>query len=150
MKEAFKQALKSIKSGGGPFGAIIVCNGKIISRAGNKVVLNNDSTAHAEIEAIRKAEKKLKTFDLGKKGCELYSTCKPCPMCFSAAHWARIKKIYYCCSSEDAAKFGFDDKMIFDILKGTKKPKFKISKIECENKLNPFKEWEKKNNRIDY
>ena len=107
-------ALKGIEKGeGGPFGAIIVDKyGKIISRANNMVLKNNDPTAHAEIVAIRKACNKLKTYDL--EGCILYTSCEPCPMCLSAIIWANIKEIYYGANREDAARIGFRDNDIYE------------------------------------
>jgi guanine deaminase len=130
MKEAVKEAKKGLKKKeGGPFGAVIVCNGKIISKAHN-TVLKNDPTAHAEINAIRKASKKLKTFDLS--GCDLYTTCYPCPMCYSAIHWARIKQVFYSATSNKATKVGFDDKKLYEILKGKRKSGFKLIKVNSK------------------
>jgi len=130
---AIKEAKKGFtKKEGGPFGAVIVCGGKVIASAHNRVVKDNDPTAHAEINAIRKASKKIKTFDLSK--CELYTTCQPCPMCLFAIHWARIKKIYYGADSKDASKIGFDDKLLYEILNGKKRAVVKKQKLpdaEC-------------------
>ena len=100
---------------GGPFGAVIYKDGKIVGKGVNRVVGNNDPTAHAEMEAIRNACKNLKTFDL--TGCELYATGYPCPMCMSAIIWANIKKVYYSCDYKDAEKLGFRDDLIFKFLK---------------------------------
>ncbi len=109
MKLAIKEAQKGIGLGhGGPFGAVIVKEGKIISRGHNQVVANNDPTCHGEVDAIRKACKKLKTFDLS--GCEIYTTGYPCPMCFCAILWANINKIYYGCNTTDTEIIGFRDK----------------------------------------
>jgi len=133
LKIAIEEAKKGMgKKHGGPFGAVIVCKGKIIAKAHNTVLKNNDPTAHAEINVIRQASKKTKKFDLS--GCELYSTCEPCPMCFAAIHWARINKIYYGADSKDAAKIGFDDKILYEILNGKKADlvkKQKMSDSEC-------------------
>jgi guanine deaminase len=144
MKEALNEDLKGIKNkAGGPFGCVIVHKGKIISKGHNKVTSSFDPTAHAEIVAIRSASKKLKTFNL--KDCELYTTCEPCPMCFAAIHWARISKVYYACNRKDAAKIGFDDKEIYDILKGKKKEKqFTTKQIDRQECLIAFKEWKTK------
>ena len=141
MKEALKEDLKGIHNKeGGPFGCIIVCKGKVISRAHNTVIKTKDPTAHAEINAIRKACKKLKTFNL--KDCELYTTCEPCPMCFSAIHWSRIKKVYYACTRKDAAKIGFDDSVLYDILAGKKKEnQFALHEINRKECLVAFKEY---------
>ncbi|MDD4250915.1 MAG: nucleoside deaminase [Candidatus ainarchaeum sp.] len=113
MKIALNEAKKGVSGKhGGPFGAVIVCDNKIIAKAHNMVLKNNDPTAHAEINAIRIASKKLKTVNLDN--CILYSTCEPCPMCLSAIYWSRIKKIIFSCSRLDAKKAGFDDKKIYD------------------------------------
>jgi guanine deaminase len=150
MQEAIKEAKKGITDHeGGPFGAVIVKSGEIISRGHNQVVTHNDPTAHAEMQAIRKACEKLKTFSL--EGCEIYSTSEPCPMCYSAIHWARIDKIYYGCSRKDAAEIGFDDQLLYDVLKG-KSPQKHIHSEQIERKacLAPFKEWQDSDNKIPY
>lgn len=109
MKLAIKEAQKGISLGhGGPFGAVIVKDSKVISKGHNQVVVNNDPTCHGEVDAIRKACKKLKTFDLA--GCEIYTTGYPCPMCFCAILWANINKVYYGCNTVDTKIIGFRDK----------------------------------------
>ena len=109
MRIAIKEAEKGIRNGhGGPFGAVIVKNDKVIAKGHNHVVINNDPTCHGEIDAIRKACKKLRTFDLS--GCELYTTHYPCPMCACAIQWANIKKVYFGCNVDDTADIGFRDK----------------------------------------
>lgn len=150
MDIAAKEALKGLrKNHGGPFGAVIIQNNKVISKAHNEVIKNNDPTAHAEILAIRKASKKLKRFDLSD--CEIYSTCEPCPMCFAAIHWAKIRSLYYGCSKEDAANIGFDDKFIYEVIKETASKK-QVTKVQTyrEECLKLFKEWENKKNKIQY
>ena len=113
MKLAINEAYKGIKKGhGGPFGAVIVKDGKVISKGHNHVVKNNDPTCHGEIDAIRKACKKLKTFDLSD--CEIYTTHYPCPMCFCAIRWAKIGSIHYGCNVEDTEKIGFRDKEFYE------------------------------------
>lgn len=108
MELAINEAEKGVqKKEGGPFGAVIIKNSKIISSAHNTVIKNNDPTCHAEINAIRKATKVLKNFNLS--GCELYTTGKPCPMCRSAIKWAKIKKVYYACDYKDAKDIGFEE-----------------------------------------
>ena len=97
---------------GGPFGALVVRDGKIISKGWNKVTTDNDPTAHAEIVAIRAACQSLSTFSL--EGCDIYCSCEPCPLCLSAIYWSRISTIYYAASSQDAANAGFDDRMLYD------------------------------------
>ena len=113
MKMAIDEAKKGITCGhGGPFGSVIVKDGKIISKGHNHVVANNDPTCHGEVDAIRKACKKLKTFDLS--GCEIYTTGYPCPMCFCAILWANIDKVYYGCNTTDTEIIGFRDKLFED------------------------------------
>lgn len=113
MKVAIQEATKGIKNNdGGPFGTVIVKDGKIIARAHNQVLKKHDATCHGEIEAIRKASKKLKTFDLS--GCELYTTGEPCPMCLGAILWARIGKVYYGSNIKDTEIIGFDDKRFYE------------------------------------
>src|SRR5450759_1011222 len=109
---AINIAAAGIKNGGGPFGAVITKEGKIISEAINNVVLTNDPTAHAEILAIRKAASVLKSHDLNK--CTLYTSCEPCPMCLGAIYWAGIKKVVYACDRIDAERAGFSDNFIYE------------------------------------
>ncbi len=117
MREAIEESKRNLTGGaGGPFGAVIVRDGEIIARAHNRVLETNDPTMHAEIGAIRAACAKLGTFDLS--GCELYTSCEPCPMCLSAILWAKITRFYFGCTREDAARIGFDDKAIYDYLAG--------------------------------
>jgi guanine deaminase len=112
MLEAIKKAEENITSGnGGPFGAVVVKDGKIIANVGNCVTSTNDPTAHAEIVAIREACKTLDTFDLS--GCEIYASCEPCPMCLGAIMWARIDKLFYAANRKDASKAGFDDELFY-------------------------------------
>ena len=114
MQVAIDEALKGIDANeGGPFGAVIVKDNKIISKAHNLVLKTNDPTAHAEINAIKEASSKLNSFDLS--GCELYTTCEPCPMCLGAIFWARIDRVYFGATKLDAQKAGFDDNKIIEI-----------------------------------
>lgn len=112
MRKAIALSIENIRNGGGPFGAVIVKDGKIIASGVNRVTANTDPTAHAEVNAIRKASKKLKTFDLA--GCEIYTSCEPCPMCLGAVYWAHLDKMYYGNSKIDAKNIGFDDSFIYD------------------------------------
>ncbi|MFH1456160.1 MAG: nucleoside deaminase [archaeon] len=141
MKIAINEALDGTKNGeGGPFGAVIVKDGKIIAQGHNEVLKTNDPTAHAEIVVIRKACNKLKRFDL--TDCEIYSSCEPCPMCFAAIHWAKMKKLYFGCTQNDAADIGFDDKFIYDVIKGeTKTQQVSKKQLDREECLEPFKKW---------
>ncbi len=141
MAEALELARENVKTGeGGPFGAIIVKNGKVISRASNKVLKLNDPTAHAEIMAIRSACQQLGSYFLDE--CEIYTSCEPCPMCLGAIYWAHISKIWYCASRADAAKAGFDDSFIYDQININLKDR----SISCEQLLRKeamkaFDEW---------
>ena len=136
-----------VKKEGGPFGAIIVDKkGNIISNGNNKVLINTDPTAHAEVVAIREACKKLNTYDLSE--CILYTSCEPCPMCLSAAIWANIKTIYYGCTKEDANNIGFRDDIIYDYLKGENKNLVKLGNIDREECLKTFEEYSKENGII--
>ena len=114
MREAIKLSAESVRSGGGPFGAVIVRNGEIIARGENRVTVCNDPTAHAEVSAIREAAARLGTYDLS--GCEIYSSCEPCPMCLGAIYWARLDRLCYAGTRADAANVGFDDAHIYEEL----------------------------------
>lgn len=131
---------------GGPFGAAIVKDGKIIASAHNTVIEDKDATAHAEVNAIRKASKILNTHDLS--GCILYTSTEPCPMCLSATIWANIKEIYYANTRKDADGIGFRDDMIYDYLEGKSKSFLKMHHIESDDAkevFEDFKELENKN-----
>ena len=149
MKRAIQLSMQNIKGNGGPFGCVIVKENKIIAEGVNRVTFNNDPTAHAEIVAIRNACSKLNTFNL--EGCELYSSCEPCPMCLSAIYWSHIDKVYYGNSREDAAKIHFDDKFIYDelLLKMTER-KIPISQISRDEAIKAFNLWENEENKIKY
>ena len=128
MMRAIELSIESAKTKGGPFGSVIVKNNKIIAEGYNKVTMNNDPTAHGEIVAIRDACQKLNTFNLS--GCDLYSSCEPCPMCLSAIYWARIDKIYYANTREDAKNIDFDDSFIYlEVAKKIDKRKIKMKQM---------------------
>ena len=149
MKKAIGLSVESVNNGGGPFGCIIVKDNKIISEGSNKVTSNNDPTAHGEIVAIRAACKKLDNFNL--KGCELYSTCEPCPMCLSAIYWARIDKIYYANTREDAKKIDFDDSLIYsEFSKNIDERKIPMIQIMRNEALKAFELWDKKTDKVKY
>lgn len=134
---------------GGPFGAVIVKNGEIIAEGYNNVTSSNDPTAHAEITAIRNACKKLNTFDLS--GCDLYTSCEPCPMCLSAIYWARINKIYYANTKEDAAKINFDDDFIYQEFKKERGERtIPVEQLCREEAIKVFEDWSKKQDKIEY
>lgn len=149
MKEAVNMAVENIKKGGGPFAALIVKDGKVIARTGNTVTLTNDPTAHAEVNAIRQACKELGTFDLS--GCEIYSSCEPCPMCLSAIYWANIDRIYFSGSRHDAAEAGFDDQFLYDeIGKDLPERKIPVTVLIPVDGKQPFEAWEKYEGKVEY
>ncbi|MBN2662961.1 MAG: nucleoside deaminase [Bacteroidales bacterium] len=149
MKKAIELSIESVKNGGGPFGAVIVKDGEIISAASNSVTQNNDPTAHAEVNAIRAATQKLGTFDLS--GCEIYSSCEPCPMCLGAIYWARLDKLYFANNKSDAKDIGFDDSFIYDeIATDFKNRKVKTYQIMRDEALVAFKNWQNKDDKIKY
>lgn len=136
-------------SDGGPFGAVIVKNNEIISNGNNKVTIENDPSAHAEIVAIRNACKKLNTFNLD--GCVIYTSCEPCPMCLSACYWARLNKIYYSNTRIDAANTGFSDEFIYNELNKTDDKKtLPIVKIDNKNAIKTFERWNNNVNKVEY
>ena len=147
-KELSDENLKT--NAGGPFGACIVKDGKILGKGSNNVLRNNDPTAHAEIIAIREACQNLNSYDLS--GCELYSTCYPCPMCLSATIWANIKKVYYGNTKEDAAKIGFRDDMIYDFIKKSSNDSnlLDLERIDKEETIKTFNEFDEKTDKIIY
>ena len=149
MKRAIELSIKSVNTGGGPFGCVIVKDGKIVAEGSNKVTSTNDPTAHGEIVAIRDACKKLNDFNL--QGRELYSTCEPCPMCLSAIYWARINKIYYANTREDARKIDFDDSLIYsEFQKSHDKRKIPMAQMMRDEALKAFELWEKKTDKVKY
>lgn len=111
MRRAIALSEQSVRNGGGPFGSVVVRGGEIIAEATNSVTIACDPTAHAEVNAIRKAAQKLGTFDLS--GCDIYTSCEPCPMCLGAIYWAHLNRIYYGNNRKDAARIGFDDDFIY-------------------------------------
>lgn len=150
MREAIALAGKNASSvTGGPFGAIIVKGGEVISAASNSVTPDKDPTAHAEVNAIREACRKLDTFDLS--GCTLYSSCEPCPMCLSAAYWARVDKIYFAGSRVDAEQAGFSDAFIYDELsKPVSERSIPIEQILDKEGVAPFDEWRNNSDKVPY
>ncbi len=150
MQEAIRLSFETMRNNtGGPFGAVIVKDGKIIARGFNKVVSTNDPTAHAEVVAIREACSMLNNFQLN--GCELYTSCEPCPMCMAAIYWARPDKVYYGNSKTDAAEIGFDDDFIYqEIALPYSERKIPILRIMENEALEAFKEWSNKNDKVRY
>ncbi len=150
MKRAIELARSNIKNQkGGPFGAVIVKDGEIIGEGCNEVVLNNDPTAHAEIIAIRNACKELNSYQLD--GCEIYTSCEPCPMCLGAIYWARLEKIYYAATRKDAESANFDDSFIYKEVSLPLSQR-KIPSVQLMNKESSavFKDWNKLNIQIEY
>ena len=149
MSKAIQLSIKSVNSGTGPFGAVIVKNNKIISEGFNTVTLSNDPTSHAEIVAIRSACKGLNNFSL--EGCDLYTTCEPCPMCLSAIYWARIGKVYYANTRSDAQKIDFSDALIYEELNKTiKERKIPMKQMMRVEALKAFELWDKKEDKVKY
>ncbi len=150
MQRAIALALDNVKSGrGGPFGALVVKNGKMIAEGTNTVTSTTDPTAHAEIVAIREACKKLGAFQL--TGCEIYASCEPCPMCLAAIYWARLERIYFAGTGNDAAKVGFDDSFVYqEIAKSRARRKILMTQLMREESLEPFRAWEQKPDKISY
>jgi guanine deaminase len=149
MQRAIALALENVRSGGGPFGALIVKDGQILAEAGNCVTATNDPTAHAEMTAIREACKKLGNFHLA--GCELYSSCEPCPMCLGAIYWARPARVYFASTAADAAKAGFDDSFIYrEIQRPHSQRKIPMIQLMREESLAAFRTWEQKPDKTGY
>jgi guanine deaminase len=149
LQRAIKLASENISEGGGPFGAIVAMDDKIISQSGNRVVLNNDPTAHAEILAIREASSIIGSHDLS--GCTLYSSCEPCPMCLGAIYWAGIKKVVYSCDRSDAEIAGFSDRMIYnEIMLDPAHRSISFIRITDEGGKEVFRKWDELENKTPY
>lgn len=149
MQRAIELSINSVRNGGGPFGAVIAREGEIIAEGSNGVTIYNDPTAHAEVTAIRKACEKLGTFDL--TGCEIYTSCEPCPMCLGAIYWAHLDKIYYANDRKDAADIGFDDDFIYQEIEVKPQYRKKPSEILMrEEGLEAFRIWNKKTDKVEY
>ena len=150
MREAIALSQNGINQNhGGPFGCVIVKGDKIVGRGNNKVTSTNDPTAHAEVVAIRDACKNLNTFQL--EGCEVYTSCEPCPMCLGAIYWARPKVIYYANNRQDAADIGFDDSMIYDEMSAKiEDRRIPILSLGREEALKVFSEWMNKEDKTTY
>lgn len=149
MREAIKLSRESVSRGGGPFAAIIVKDGTIVSRASNSVTLDNDPTAHAEVNAIRLACRILNTFDLS--GCTIFTSCEPCPMCLGAIYWARLDKVYYGNTKSDAAEIGFDDAFIYQELDiPPEKRAIPMLSLLPEEAREAFTDWERTEDKVPY
>jgi guanine deaminase len=150
MREAIRLSVEKMQAGyGGPFGAVVVRNGEIIARGYNNVLSSNDPTAHAEVDAIRKACAALGTYQLSD--CELYTSCEPCPMCLGAIYWARPKAVYYGNTKEDAAAIGFDDQFIYEeIGQPFEQRSIPMYPLLREEALAGFRAWQEKPDRAEY
>ena len=149
MMRAIETALHNVDNGGGPFGAVVVKDGEVISKCGNRVTASNDPTAHAEVLAIREAARKLGKYDLSD--CEIYASCEPCPMCLGAIYWAHIGSVYYACTRDDAKAAGFNDSYIYKEL--SVEPKYRSVRMlqaDSQEGLKVFKKWVDKDDRVEY
>lgn len=150
MREAIRLARDMMRRGrGGPFGAVVVRDGRLISRGWNEVTTANDPTAHAEVMAIRKACRRLKTFRL--EDCQLYTNCEPCPMCLSAIYWSRIGKVFYANTRKDAARIGFDDDFLYrECALPLSRRKLVMKQLLRGEAMPAFVEWQRKPDKIPY
>ena len=149
MLRAIALSEESVRKGGGPFGAVIARQGEIIAEASNCVTIDCDPTAHAEVSVIRKAAQALHTFDLS--GCEIFTSCAPCPMCFGAIYWARLDKIYYANDRKDAAAIGFDDDFIYQEIALAPEKRKKPSEILLRTEaMKAFEMWSEKTDKTEY
>lgn len=150
LQYAVDLAAANVDSGeGGPYGAVIVKDNRIIAASANKVTRSIDPTAHAEIMAIREACQSLNDFQL--PDCTLYTSCEPCPMCLGAIYWARLARVFFACSREDAAASGFDDSFIYDEISiDPSERRIKMVQLELANACQPFELWNSKPNKVPY
>lgn len=149
MRRAIELSADSVRNGGGPFGAVIARRGEIIAGGSNGVTIQNDPTAHAEVSAIRKACQKLGTFDLS--GCDIYTSCEPCPMCLGAIYWSHLDKIYYANDRKDAANIGFDDDFIYQEIEVAPQYRKKPSEILLRDEaIKVFQLWDEKLDKTEY
>jgi guanine deaminase len=150
MRAAIEQARRGMaQNEGGPFGAVVVKDGRIVGRGNNKVTSTNDPTAHAEVVAIRDACRQLGSFQLD--GCVLYTSCEPCPMCLGAIYWARPEKVFYGCTRADAASIGFDDDFIYrEIALPLPERQMPLSQLLQEEAMQVFVQWDQKSDKTEY
>ncbi len=149
MREAIRLSEENVANGGGPFGAVIARDGEIVATGVNRVTAKHDPTAHAEVSAIREACEKLGTFDLS--GCEIYSSCEPCPMCLGAIYWAHIDRLYFGNDKTDAKEVGFDDSFIYDELALPRDRRKLPTEILMDNEaIKAFNMWRDKTDKVEY
>ena len=149
MRRAIDLSKESVANGGGPFGAVVVKDGKIIAESANSVTIDNDPTAHAEVNVIRKACKAINSFEL--VGGDIYSSCEPCPMCWGAIYWSRLDNLYFANTKKDAADIGFDDSFIYDEINvPIEKRRVKTSQFLRDEALVAFQDWESKTDKTEY
>ncbi len=149
MRRAIALAEESVRKGGGPFGAVIARDGEIVAEASNSVTIDNDPTAHAEVNCIRQATRQLGTFDL--EGCDIYTSCEPCPMCLGAIYWAHLDRIFYGNDRKDAATIGFDDDFIYQELALPVGKRHKLmQRLLGAEALEAFKMWEQSTDKTEY
>lgn len=149
MREAIRLADESVERGGGPFGAVVVRDGRVVAGSANSVTVDNDPTAHAEVNAIREACRQLDTFNL--KGCTIYTSCEPCPMCLGAIYWAGIDRIYYANTRKDAADAGFADDFIYeDMARPLDRRTLPIVPLLRDEAQHTFKHWDDKTDKTTY
>ena len=149
MREAIRLASANVENGGGPFGAVIARGGEIIATGVNRVTANCDPTAHAEVSAIRAAAQKLGTFNLS--GCEIYSSCEPCPMCLGAIYWARLDRLFYGNTKADAARIGFDDAFIYkELTLPLSERTLRAEQLLGKEAIATFEAWEQKTDKTPY
>lgn len=149
MRLAINLSIENVKNGGGPFGAVIACDGEVVATGVNRVTANNDPTAHAEVSAIRAAAQVLGTFNLSD--CEIYTSCEPCPMCLGAIYWARLNKVYFANNKTDAKNIGFDDSFIYDELALPRDlRKLPSEELMRNEAIKAFKLWEETEDKTEY
>jgi guanine deaminase len=149
MARAIELSIQNVRNGGGPFGAVVVKARSIVGEGANQVTATNDPTAHAEMLAIRNACSKLKAFDL--EGCEIYSSCEPCPMCMGAIYWARVASVFFANAAEDAAVAGFDDALIYrELALPFQQRKIPMVQMMREQATAAFRAWKDKTDKIVY
>lgn len=149
MQRAIELSVQNVQQGGGPFGAVIARHGEVLAEGVNRVTANHDPTAHAEVQAIREAARRLGTFDL--TGCDIYASCEPCPMCLGAIYWARLDHLYYAATQHDAAGAGFDDAFIYhELALDPKERSLSTQQLLHGEALQAFADWRDKEDRTDY